>query len=65
MEELPSNWKVVFFLVCLLAAAVGGYRAGRGSHQNVNDLIEAGFTVTDPEGYEVYNFEEDYGILGH
>lgn len=26
--------------------------------QHANDLIEAGFTITDPEGYDVAWFEE-------
>lgn len=46
-------------LLCVVAAA--SYQLGRESHQDVNDLLSAGFTLTDPEGFECRSFEEGFG----
>jgi len=35
-----------------------GYYFGRASQQSANDLIEAGFTIVDPEGYAVRDFDD-------
>ena len=43
----------------LLGVAIG-YYAGRNSHQNANEMIGAGFTVIDPEGYEIESFDEGF-----
>ena len=66
-----ANWRI-HLLAALLALALAscvaagyscgysaGYSAGRDSHQNVNELIDAGFLVTDPEGFPVRQFDED------
>lgn len=42
----------------LLVGLYGGYQVGRTSHQNLNDLLSVGFTLTDQDGYEVERFEE-------
>lgn len=36
-----------------------GYNLGRNSHQNVNTLLQTGFKVYDPDGFEVERFTED------
>ena len=45
-----------------MGALALGYVLGQGSHQNVNDLIGVGFTLTDPEGFDVSDFEEGYTL---
>lgn len=57
------NRLAVLLAVCGLfgggvAGIVAGYEVGRESHQNVNDLLTVGYTLVDPDGYEVSNFEE-------
>jgi hypothetical protein len=46
---------VAIIVVCCTA---WGYYFGRLSVQSANDLIDAGFTIVDPEGCEVANFDD-------
>jgi hypothetical protein len=49
---------VLMVVLGTIGGVCSGYIAGRQSHQNVNDLISVGFTVTDPEGFPVRDFDE-------
>lgn len=42
----------------LTMAAIIGYAHGRASVQDANALLDAGFTITDPEGHEVARFDD-------
>ena len=52
------RFKAIALGVAALVALVGAYSIGRDSVQNANDLIRAGFTITDPEGFPVDRFDE-------
>lgn len=64
LPRSPSYIKVnAMRQLCLIVAVavaslIVGYAAGRQSHQNANDLIAAGFTITDCDGYECEKFDD-------
>lgn len=41
----------------LLSGLAIGYQARKWESQDANDLITAGFTILDPDGYEVSRFD--------
>lgn len=49
-------------IVLLIIALLCGVLIGRYSQQNANDLITAGFTITDPQGYSVDRFDDVFGL---
>lgn len=51
------NWPTLFLLVICGAVwfSIGWY--GKPTEQSANDLLKAGFTIVDPEGYEVEKFD--------
>jgi hypothetical protein len=56
---------VILYATLAGALALGAYHAGRNAvqapccdRQHTNDLIRVGFTVIDPEGYVVRDFDE-------
>jgi hypothetical protein len=48
---------LLIFTIGLILGHCFGYAGGAASHQNVNDLIDAGFSVVDPEGFPIARFE--------
>ena len=63
--RLPaSGWLLAFALsiACLSASYQSGQSSGQSHGQShgkhLNSLIEAGFVILDPDGYEVERFDE-------
>lgn len=46
----------MLILIGILCFAAG-YMIGQDSVQNANDLLSVGFTITDPEGFEIRRFD--------
>jgi hypothetical protein len=58
---LPMSTYLIYCAAVLVCLVVG-YSLGRSSHQNVNDLISVGYTVTDPDGYQCERWDEGIAI---
>ncbi len=64
-ERLREAAWLGLLLAALALEWAGGYLAGRmhptprpPAVQNANDLLDAGFTIIDPEGFEVDRFDQ-------
>jgi hypothetical protein len=44
--------------LAMVACTTLGYFGGRASVQSANVLLDAGFTITDPQGYDVERFDD-------
>jgi hypothetical protein len=50
--------KILLYCAILIGVCYASYNAGRQSIQGANELIRAGFTIIDCEGYIVDEFDD-------
>lgn len=55
-----QNFLVVMVVTIVAFQAGSFYR--KGCTANADDLIRAGFTVTDPEGYDIADFDDSFDL---
>jgi hypothetical protein len=58
-----KSFYVATILVCLDCVLLG-YIVGRWSVQSANGLLDAGFTITDTDGFEVRRFDDGPRAVG-
>lgn len=54
--------KILLYCAVMVVACYSSYHAGRQSIQGANDLIRAGFTIIDTEGYIVDEFDDSASL---